>query len=60
MKGAPVLITVLVFSFMTEPSAARWAKNRVKAIQIHHLKAAVAQGTLIIQTSRPAVDRVKP
>ena len=56
MKGAFVLMTVLVFSSMTEPSAARWAKNRIKAIQIHHFTAAVAQGKLIIQT-RPAVDR---
>ena len=53
MKGAFVLMTVLVFSSMTEPSAASWAKNRVKAFQIHHFKAAVPQGTLIIQT-RPA------
>ena len=49
MKGALVLITVLVFASMTESSSARWAKNRVKAF--HHLKAlnrlktAVAQGT---------------
>jgi len=47
MKGALVLITVLVFASMTESFSVRWAKNRVKAF--HHLpphKTAVAQGTI--------------
>ena len=53
MKGALVLITVLVFASMTESFSARWAKNRVKPF--HHLKAlnrlktAVAQGRYILQ-----------
>ena len=53
MKGALVLITVLVFASMTESSSARWVKNRVKAF--HHLqshKTAVAHGTIYTNIQR--------
>ena len=51
MKGALLLIGVLVFASMTEASSVRrqWAsKNPLKSIQNRHFKATVAKGTLNI------------
>ena len=42
MKGALLLIGLMVCASMTEASSARWAKNRVKTIQDRLRKTSVA------------------
>ena len=46
MKGALLLIGVLVCISMTEASSVRWAKNPFKALQNRQFKATLAKGKL--------------
>ena len=55
MKGALLLIGVLVCVSMTEASSVRRAKNPLKAIQNHrHFKTTVAKGKL----NKKSKDRI--
>ena len=46
MKGAVILIGLMVCASMTEASSARWA-NQVKTIQNRHFKTTVAKGMFV-------------
>ena len=60
MKGALLLIGVLVCISMTEASSVRRAKNPLKAIQKHrHFKTTVAKGKLNKSQMKCTLDSIK-